>query len=808
MGSRAGVSPTLLQSLPLRLGALFVALLITAALGVGYLFDRGRSEALQQRSLSFLRLHGERAADDLQRRLERLQRDTLFLAQTPAVRGLCALLEHGAAAGEAGQMDLAHWRKHLQQLFLAFAESRPEYIQLRLIAAGDGGRELVRIERVDGKLLVTPDADLQRKGERYYVRRAASLPAGEVYLSRFDLNREHGQIQVPHVPTVRAATPVRGTEGKLVGVVVINMDIRDLLAPLRAFIQGGEKAFLVDDRGNFLLTPNPDRAFGAELGHPYRLKDAFPEEAAAIASTPPSRGGFFRLGNGKGRSIAYVASRAFPTGDPGFRLDLILTESAAALSSQVGMMRRESLVWMGALLLAATLLVALMVRGLTRSLRSLVKASEAIAAGEYGAPLPEVVSGEVGALTGAFRRMADEVKSRERALAELNADLEQRVEERTLALRRQHELQRLILENIGDGVVVADKDGRFLMWNSGAARIVDTGPRDIAPEKWPEQYGVYRSEAGDLMSTDELPLVRAMRGEATEPTQLYLRRPGTKRGRWVTATGRPLLGPDNTVEGGVITLIDITAQKQLQRRLVQNRDELARVGRLALTAEIAAAAAHQLSQPIAAMATYASAAERLHQSGRLSEERLAEILGDMTRVAARAADTLDSLRTLIRRRKVTPVRVEVNELVASSLLFLDERLVEDNVAVIRELRSNLPALYADPVELEQMLIQLLVNAIDALQGTPRDQRHLIVSTSQDPVGNRIIIRVVDSGEGIAPPLADRLFEPWVTSRTDALGIGLSIARTVVENHGGKIGVEVKDSPGAVFKIELPAIVST
>jgi C4-dicarboxylate-specific signal transduction histidine kinase len=299
-----------------------------------------------------------------------------------------------------------------------------------------------------------------------------------------------------------------------------------------------------------------------------------------------------------------------------------------------------------------------------------------------------------------------------------------------------------------------------------------------------------------------------MRGEATEPTELYLRRPGTERGRWVTATGRPLLGPDNTVEGGVITLIDITAQKQLQRRLVQNRDELARVGRLALTAEIAAAASHQLSQPIAAMATYAGAAARLHRSGRLNDERLAEILGDMTRVAARAADTLDSLRTLIRRRNVAPVRVEVNELVASALLFLDERLVEDDVAVIRELGSNLPSVCGDPVELEQMLIQLLVNAIDALEGTPRDQRRLLVSTGQDPGSNLIIIWVVDSGEGIAPPLADRLFEPWVTSRTDALGIGLSIARTVVENHGGKIGVEVKDSPGAVFKIELPAIVST
>jgi PAS domain S-box-containing protein len=801
-----------LHSLPLQLGVFFVALLVTAALAVGYLFDRGRSEALEQRSLATLRLHGERAADDLQRRLERLQRDTLFLARAPAALGLLAAL-HGGAADPDARAALTRWRERLQQLFLAFVESRPEYFQLRLVETANGGRELVRVERVNGEPKIIPEADLPTKDDSHSVRKAASLAPGEVYLSRLDLSMEHGRVRVPHLPTVRAATPVGSAGGAPSAVVVVNMDVQETLARLRVFIQGSENAYLVDDRGNFLLHPDAARAFGTQLGRAYRLQDAFPAEVVSAVASAPAGGGFFSWGKGDGRTVGYVTSRAFPTGDPGFKLSLVLTEPEAALAIEVGPARRESLLWMGALLLTAILLVAFMVRGLTHSLRSLVRASEAIAAGDYGVRLPEVVGGEVAALTAGFRRMVSEIRSRERALEEVNKDLERRVEERTRALsdssqalKRQHELQRLILENIGDGVVVSDRDGRFLLWNRGAERIVGGRPPDVAPHQWPEHFGVFRNESGTLVPAEELPLVRAMRGEATEPVQLYLQGPRGEHGRWVTATGRPLLGPDNAVEGGVITLIDITEQKRLQRRLEQNRSELASAGKHALMAEIAAAAAHQLSQPIAAMAGYIGALEQLQEMGQLSGERLAEILGDMTRVAGRAGDTLNSLRTLIRRRQVVPARIDVNELVTSALSFLGERLLEDNVAVVRELGSNLPKLCGDPVELEQMLTQLVANAVDALQGTPCNQRRLLISTAHDSDANRIVIRVADSGEGISPGVADRLFEPWVTSKADALGIGLSIARTIVENHGGKIGVQLEEPPGAVFRIELPAMI--
>jgi hypothetical protein len=264
----------LFASLPLRLSVLFVALLMAAALGVGYLFDRGRTEALEQRSLSFLRLHAERAADDLERRLERLQRDALFLARTPAVRGVRADMRPITSPLAERGADV-HWRQLLRQLFIAFADSRPDYCRLQVIGAADG-REQVRVERLHGELRVAPQGELADKGGRYYVRKALALPEGGVYLSRIDLKRIKGTIQVPHMPVVRAAAPVRNDAGQVVGVLVVDMDVRKLLDGLRLFMDGGETAYLVDDRGDFLLHPDPARTFGRDLGHGYALKDAFP----------------------------------------------------------------------------------------------------------------------------------------------------------------------------------------------------------------------------------------------------------------------------------------------------------------------------------------------------------------------------------------------------------------------------------------------------------------------------------------------------------------------------------------------------
>jgi len=467
-------------------------------------------------------------------------------------------------------------------------------------------------------------------------------------------------------------------------------------------------------------------------------------------------------------------------------------------------MRRESLLGMGALLALAIVLVVAMVRGLTRSLRTLAKAAKAISLGEYRVALPEVSGGEVGTLAAAFRRMVSEVETREATLTELNRELERRVEQRTTELARQHALQQLILENIADGIVVTDRAGRFLLWNRKAEQIIGAGPLELPPARWSSHFGLFGDETGDPLPTEELPLVRAMHGESVDNAELYLRNPKRQKGRWVQVTARPLRDADGAIAGGVAALLDVTEQKRLRRRIEEHDRELAKVGRRVLTAEIVSSAAHELSQPIAAMCNYAGAAARLHQQGRLGEAELGSILESIQRLAEKAGGILGKLRALIRRGSPQPSPVDVNQVVDSCLNMLRQQIEKRGVSVERRCASALPPIVGDRMELEQVLLQLVTNALEAMDQTPRSERRLLVATHHEPRRDLVVIEVEDSGPGVSAEVAESLFDLWVTDRLESLGIGLAIVQSIVKTFHGQIRWTAGKAGGALFRVELPA----
>lgn len=797
------------SSVSLRLSAFFVALLVCAVLAVGFLFDQGRSQALRQRQLEHLRLHAERAADEVSGYVERLRSDAVFLAGTPPMQGIRRATE-GGGADQAGGSSLEQWVERLAQIFLALAEARPQYFQLRLIGIADEGLELVRVERDEAGLRVTPAGALQQKSERYYFRQALELAPGAVYLSRIDLNREHGRISLPHRPTLRAAVPVRGADGAVFAVLVINMDMARVFERARAFTDAVESLHIADERGGFLYDPHNSFAFSFELGNPVSLAEVFPAAGERLGSPAPPAGFFEDPSGSAGEArVGYLTARRIDPEDSRRRLHFILTEPALALLRPLGPVRRESLLIVTALLVLATALVVVVVRHQTRSLAALAKASDAIAAGAFAVDLPNAAPGEAGSLVRAFRHMSAEVEQREQALADLNRDLEARVEARTCELARQHDLQRLILDNIGDGVVVVDADGRFILWNNKAEQIIGSGPEPVAAADWPSHFGVYTGVSGELVAVDDLPLVRAMRGEPMVDVELYLRRPQRGEGCWAQVTARPLRNARGEVTGAVAVLIDLTEKRRLQERLQAHRAELLTYGRLILGAEITSSAAHQLSQPLAAISNYASAAVRLHARGRLGEAELAEMLGQIERLSARAGDVLDRLRARIRRGERQSVAFDLNRTATSSLDFFSERIATTGVRVDREFADGLPALVGDPREMEHALIQLIANALEAMEVTAAIEtgagagRHLCLRTGYDAHDGLIRVEVGDTGPGVSEAIAASLFEPWETDKPGALGIGLTIAQTIVEGFGGRIRMEKRRDCGSLFRVEIP-----
>ncbi|WP_332852320.1 PAS domain S-box protein [Duganella sp. S19_KUP01_CR8] len=333
----------------LRMLAGGLAALVTV---VVTLYALGRYEGQQTLAELEMRIRGRSIANAgiLQRELDDLRRDTIFLASVPPVAGLAR------AEGNGGYDALentpgTYWEARLVNIFTAYAIANPDITQLRLIGVADQGRERIRIDRSGGKLVATSKADLQQKGETEYMRMAMRLPAGQTYLSEINLNREHGELQVPHVATIRAATPVYNSAGQVFAVVVINYDVRAIMRPVSGNLPTGFRAYLTNAAGDFVLHPDPSRAYGFERGRRWRWQDEFATTDGAGLSTSLQQ---VTAANGQSLYVAETRVKLDPA-QPGRDYRFMLAATDTAVTGAMMTMRLGVLFAMlvGALLVGA-----------------------------------------------------------------------------------------------------------------------------------------------------------------------------------------------------------------------------------------------------------------------------------------------------------------------------------------------------------------------------------------------------------------------------------------------------------------------
>lgn len=224
-----------------------------------------------------LDLVGDRIVSETVEVLEYNRKVARFLSKVPPIQGLVrAHANGGYDALENSTSEI--WEKRLNTIFRSFLESNPSTYQVRYIGVAHGGRELIRVERRGGEVYVVPQSLLQAKGKRDYFRETLALKPGDVYISDVTLNREHGLVQRPHLPSVRIGTPVYDYQGRPFGVIVINIDLRELLTRLTT-LQAEGSAYAMNSSGDFLAHPQPGKTFGFDLGRRYLFQDEFfPEE--------------------------------------------------------------------------------------------------------------------------------------------------------------------------------------------------------------------------------------------------------------------------------------------------------------------------------------------------------------------------------------------------------------------------------------------------------------------------------------------------------------------------------------------------
>ncbi|MGZ3287407.1 MAG: PAS domain-containing sensor histidine kinase, partial [Xanthobacteraceae bacterium] len=248
---------------------------------------------------------------------------------------------------------------------------------------------------------------------------------------------------------------------------------------------------------------------------------------------------------------------------------------------------------------------------------------------------------------------------------------------------------------------------------------------------------------------------------------------------------------------------DLTERQQTEARLQELQSELVHISRLTAMGEMASALAHELNQPLSAIANYMKGSRRMLEGG--TDDRSALLRDAMDKAAEqalRAGQIIRRLRDFVARgeseRRVESVKKLVEE--ASALALVGAK--DQGVRVRFQFDPSVDLVLADKVQIQQVLLNLLRNAVEAMEGSPT--RELLISTASDKDG-MIAISVTDTGPGIAPEMTSQLFQPFVTNKRHGMGVGLSISRTIVEAHGGQIEVEPNPVGGTIFRFTLRAV---
>ena len=267
---------------------------------------------------------------------------------------------------------------------------------------------------------------------------------------------------------------------------------------------------------------------------------------------------------------------------------------------------------------------------------------------------------------------------------------------------------------------------------------------------------------------------------------------------WVMDTGAPRIAADGELIGYVGSAVDITATKQAEER----GRRLAHLQRLAAMGESAAAIAHELSQPLASIMVNADVARMLLDSANPPMTELRDIIADIANDDRHASEVISRIRDFTRSREERMQPLDVNSVIADTLYLVAGEAKRRGVEVRTELAAALPLVFGDRTQLQQVLINLTINAMEAMVNMPPSTRCLTVR-ARPGSGDQVDVDVTDCGSGIAPDHLLRVFETFFTTKKEGMGLGLSLAQSIIESHRGRIWAENNSSGGATFHLTLP-----
>ena len=363
-----------------------------------------------------------------------------------------------------------------------------------------------------------------------------------------------------------------------------------------------------------------------------------------------------------------------------------------------------------------------------------------------------------------------------------------------LAPTPQSEGLRLVLETTLDAVIVMKSDGIVVDWNDRAVSIFG----------WSREEAVGRTLA-------ELVIPERYREAHKKGLRRYLEsRTGEVIGRRIEVSGLRRNGDEFPVELSISPIQDgegiifVGCLRDLSERnaLRLAQLELGRVMRSMAMGEMAASIAHEINQPLTAIASNGNAALRWLRGARPNLDEARAALKKIVADSLRTGEVITGIRSMFRKDSQIKTPLDVNELIREVLALLRGEIEHQQVLVRAELFDGLPQIPANQVQLRQVIVNLITNAVDAMSTVSDRSRVLSVKTGVHESKN-FLIKVEDSGIGIDPQNIDRIFAPYFTTKSNGMGMGLSICQSIIESHGGRLSVSVDRPHGSIFKVFLP-----
>lgn len=271
--------------------------------------------------------------------------------------------------------------------------------------------------------------------------------------------------------------------------------------------------------------------------------------------------------------------------------------------------------------------------------------------------------------------------------------------------------------------------------------------------------------------------------------------------RWISARGEMNRGPDGKPRYVRGVTVDVTRQKRAETELRAQRDKLAHIQRVSSLGQLSSALAHEISQPLGAILRNAEAGEMFLGKAPLDIEELRAIFEDIQRDEQRAAAVIDRMRSLMKRQEFKAEKISVNELLEQVTAFLKAEFQARDARLVLEVPRALPAVRGDRIQLQQVILNLLLNSLEALAELPHSRRDVVIRVSS--TAEQVEFAVIDRGPGIAPGQLSSVFEPFMSTKRTGTGIGLAICKAIVEQHGGRISAEPNPEGGAIIRFTLP-----